>query len=230
MAAFLERLPQDVALRLAVPIKPGGPEIVLSDVGGAERTDPGMIPFVLASAIMVPLFTAGGLLLRGLTQEKESRIMEVLLVSLRPGQLLAGKLLGMGALIAVQYLGWLLVLQVVQLVTGRQSVGPAAGAASRHPTAHYRQPVRSGRLCALCGDHGRARRHHAGHAQQPELGFYRHTAHDGALLPLDGAGGSAAGRAGRWPQPLSLLGAPGDDHARVGCTGAGVATGGEPWR
>lgn len=101
-------LPDDVALRLLQPMDPRGPEVVLGDAEGPERSDPGMMPFVLASVIMVPLFTGGGLLLRSLAQEKESRIMEVLLVSVRPRQLLTGKLLGMGALIAVQYLAWLL--------------------------------------------------------------------------------------------------------------------------
>jgi len=66
----------------------------------------------------VPLLTGGSLLLRSLSQEKESRIMEVLLVSIRPRQLLMGKLLGMGALIVVQYLGWVLALALVDLVPG----------------------------------------------------------------------------------------------------------------
>ncbi|MHB1319775.1 MAG: ABC transporter permease [Anaerolineae bacterium] len=118
--ALVNDWPDDVALRLVAPVSPGGPEVVLGDSQGAERTDPGMMPFVLASAIMVPLFTGGGLLLRSLAQEKESRIMEVLLVSVRPRQLLTGKLLGMGALIAVQYLAWLLVVQGVGRVTGQQ--------------------------------------------------------------------------------------------------------------
>lgn len=118
--ALLDDWPDDVALRLLVPMDPAGPELVLSDAQGQERADPGMMPFVLASVIMVPLFTGGGLLLRSLAQEKESRVMEVLLVSVRPRQLLTGKLLGMGALIAVQYLAWMLVVQGVGSVTGQQ--------------------------------------------------------------------------------------------------------------
>jgi ABC-2 type transport system permease protein len=118
--ALVDEWPYDVALRLVIPVSPGGPEVVLSDAEGPERTDPGMMPFVLASVIMVPLFTGGGLLLRSLAQEKESRIMEVLLVSVRPRQLLTGKLLGMGALITVQYLAWLLVVKGVGSLTGRE--------------------------------------------------------------------------------------------------------------
>jgi ABC-2 type transport system permease protein len=118
--ALVDDWPDDLAMRLVMPVSPMGLDVVLSDAAGSERTDPGMMPFVLASAIMVPLFTGGGLLLRSLAQEKESRIMEVLLVSLRPRQLLAGKLLGMGALIAVQYLAWLLVLETMGRVTGRE--------------------------------------------------------------------------------------------------------------
>ena len=66
----------------------------------------------------MPLFTGGGYLFQSLVQEKSSRVMEVLLLSLRPNQLLTGKLLGSGALTAVQYLIWLTVGLIGLLIIG----------------------------------------------------------------------------------------------------------------
>lgn len=71
-----------------------------------------MLPFLVTMAVMLPLFTSGSYLLQSLSQEKSSRVMEMLLVSLRPWQLLAGKMLGLGALIIVQYLIWAVLARV----------------------------------------------------------------------------------------------------------------------
>ena len=61
---------------------------------------------LVAIAVMIPLFTSGSYLFKSLSQEKESRVIELLLASLQPRQLLGGKLLGLGALAMVQYLIW----------------------------------------------------------------------------------------------------------------------------
>lgn len=66
-----------------------------------------MLPFLVTIAIMVPLFTSGSFLLQSVLHEKSSRTLEILLVSLRPRQLLLGKLLGIGMLTAIQYGAWL---------------------------------------------------------------------------------------------------------------------------
>ena len=65
-----------------------------------------MLPFIVTIAIMLPLFTSGSYLLQSVTQEKSNRIMEILLVSLKPWHILAGKLAGLGALTVIQYLIW----------------------------------------------------------------------------------------------------------------------------
>ena len=118
--ALLQDQAPEIAARLAMPIGPGGLEAAELTASGdsAPRQDPGFMPLVFATAIMVPLFTGGGWLLRSLAEEKESRIMELLLVSVRPVQLLMGKLLGIGALIALEYLAWLAVLGGLSSVSG----------------------------------------------------------------------------------------------------------------
>lgn len=69
--------------------------------------------------VMVPLFTGGSLLFQSLTKEKSNRVMEILLVSLRPQQLLAGKVLGLGALTMFQYALWAGIVSLVVGFSGR---------------------------------------------------------------------------------------------------------------
>ena len=54
------------------------------------------------------IFTSSGYLLQGLGEEKENRVMEILLSSISPRQLLAGKVLGLGAAGLVQIVVWLI--------------------------------------------------------------------------------------------------------------------------
>lgn len=86
--------------------------------GQTEAAGNQMLPFVVSLAIMLPLLTGGTYLFHSLIQEKSNRVMEILLVSLRPQQLLLGKILGLSALILVQYLLWGGIGLVVLTVTG----------------------------------------------------------------------------------------------------------------
>jgi len=101
--------PSELA-RVQNPLQSSG--LGVSSVRGevsTEETNGGfnMMPFLVAMLVMIPLFTSGGYLLYSLTEEKSNRVMETLLVSLRPRALLLGKLLGLGALTLVQYLIWI---------------------------------------------------------------------------------------------------------------------------
>jgi ABC-2 type transport system permease protein len=78
-----------------------------------------MLPLMVTFIIIIPLFTSGGYLLQSLGQEKGSRVMEILLNSLRPTQLLAGKLLGYGALTLVQYVIWFGLAAIALIVSGQ---------------------------------------------------------------------------------------------------------------
>ena len=70
-------------------------------------------PFVMA--LMISLFMTSGYLLQGVIEEKETRVVEILLASLRPAQLFGGKVLAYGALGLLQLLLWLLgILLVLQ--------------------------------------------------------------------------------------------------------------------
>lgn len=107
------------------PFGGGSPAFVsLSPESGAEEEGSGntMLPFAATIAVIIPLYTGAGYLFQSLTQEKSNRVMEILLVSLRPRQLLTGKLIGLGALTLVQYAIWIVIGVVAMTVTGQ---GPA---------------------------------------------------------------------------------------------------------
>jgi len=61
-----------------------------------------ILPYIFSILLMMAIFTSSGYLLQGLGEEKENRVMEILLSSISPRQLLAGKVLGLGAAGLVQ--------------------------------------------------------------------------------------------------------------------------------
>lgn len=65
------------------------------------------IPYAFSILLVISIFTSSGFLLQGVSEEKESRVIEILLSSLTPMELLAGKILGLGALGLAQILFWL---------------------------------------------------------------------------------------------------------------------------
>ncbi len=123
-ANLLPQADPDFVKRLRQPFYGPGPEFV-NVTAGAQPTGQGnrMLPLLVTIAVIVPLFTGGSYLFQSLTQEKSSRIMEILLVSVRPRQLLTGKLMGLGLLIGVQYVVWAGLGLVALLLSGRGLTG-----------------------------------------------------------------------------------------------------------
>ena len=85
--------------------------IVEVDETGQVVVDPverGRVLFFLGFGVLliVSVFATSGYLLQGLSEEKENRIMEVLLSSVKPHQLMMGKLFGLGAAGLLQMLIW----------------------------------------------------------------------------------------------------------------------------
>jgi ABC-2 type transport system permease protein len=65
------------------------------------------IPYAFSILLVMAIFTSSGFLLQGVSEEKESRVIEILLSSLTAMELLAGKILGLGALGLIQILFWI---------------------------------------------------------------------------------------------------------------------------
>ena len=66
-----------------------------------------ILSYIFSLLLLMSIFTASGFLLQGLVEEKENRVIEVLLSSVSSRQLIAGKVLGLGAAGLVQIAVWL---------------------------------------------------------------------------------------------------------------------------
>jgi len=74
-----------------------------------------MVPMIFAVVLMVALQLSGTSLMSGIVEEKSNHIMEILITSIRPLELLTGKLLGLGVLGLVQLLVWIVIGRVALL-------------------------------------------------------------------------------------------------------------------
>jgi len=96
--------------RLADPIEP-----VLASLEEEGEPESGplsmilnlMVPYFLGIFLVMTIFVTSGYLLQGVAKEKTSRVMEILLSSVTAQELLAGKVLGLGALGLTQIVIWL---------------------------------------------------------------------------------------------------------------------------
>jgi len=75
-----------------------------------QRDESNMLTFFLPYAVTmlfyIIILSAASLLLSSVTKEKESRVLEILLLSVTPRQLLTGKIVGLGLLGLVQTIAW----------------------------------------------------------------------------------------------------------------------------
>jgi ABC-2 type transport system permease protein len=101
---------EDVAALLLEPMPSVIVEKAQPDVSGPDRSQsPGamMGSTVILFVFFFVLTMSSGYILRSVTKEKENRVVEVLLLSLRPRELMLGKMLGLGAVALLQMAIWL---------------------------------------------------------------------------------------------------------------------------
>jgi ABC-2 type transport system permease protein len=83
-----------------------------------------LIGFAFAALLVIPVFIYGTDIMRGIIQEKTDRIVEILVSSMTPMQLLSGKILGLAAVGLTQLAAW----AVMASVLGAYGGGMAAAA------------------------------------------------------------------------------------------------------
>lgn len=66
------------------------------------------MPYIFALLFMLSIFFTSGFLLQGVAEEKENRLIEILLSSVSARQLLSGKVMGLGAAGLMQIVIWLI--------------------------------------------------------------------------------------------------------------------------
>jgi ABC-2 type transport system permease protein len=83
--------------------------------GGAENL---IVGFMLTGLLLLPSFIYGLEIMRGIVQEKTDRVVEVLVSSMSPSQLLIGKVLGIAAVGLTQISVWMIMAGSVAAVQG----------------------------------------------------------------------------------------------------------------
>ncbi|MFL5787604.1 MAG: ABC transporter permease [Flavisolibacter sp.] len=68
------------------------------------------IGYITAFLIYITLFIYGVMVMRGVSEEKTNRIAEVIISSVKPFQLMMGKIIGIGAVGLTQFLIWIVLL------------------------------------------------------------------------------------------------------------------------
>ena len=110
-------------------VTPSNIEVIAPDPDSAAAQQPAgpqdfdtsfILVYVFTVGLMISLFMTNGYLMQGVIEEKESRVVEILISTLRPVQLLSGKILAFGLLGILQMLVWLgafiLILQFADIL------------------------------------------------------------------------------------------------------------------
>ena len=87
--------------------------VEISEGKGDVKTSSGLayiIGFVSGILIYIMMFIYGAMVMRGVMEEKTSRIAEVIVSSVKPFQLMMGKILGIGAVGLTQFILWLILI------------------------------------------------------------------------------------------------------------------------
>lgn len=82
-----------------------------------------MIAIVLSIVIYLTLFIYGAQVMRGIIEEKQNRIVEVVISSVKPFQLMFGKIVGIGLVGLTQFLLWIVFSLVLSVVIGGLFMG-----------------------------------------------------------------------------------------------------------
>jgi ABC-2 type transport system permease protein len=127
--------------------------INLDEVGG-KRNDVGTttgMAYILSILVYMFIFIYGVQVMRGVSEEKSNRIMEVMISSVKPFQLMMGKILGIAGVVLTQFalwlvLSWGITTVVLPLVMKADkpvaaAAAPAPGTATASPTAPAGSPA-----------------------------------------------------------------------------------------
>jgi ABC-2 type transport system permease protein len=96
---------------------------------GEDRESAAAVAFVVVLLLYFQLIGYGNWVASGVVEEKSSRVVELLLATVKPWQLLAGKILGIGALGLVQLLGMAALGVGAAAATGAVDLPDQTGAA-----------------------------------------------------------------------------------------------------
>lgn len=82
-----------------------------------------VLAYVLGFLIYMFIFMFGNMIMAGVIEEKSSRIIEVMISSVKPMQLLMGKVIGLVLVCLTQFLVWIVLSLILMLVVGMLTGG-----------------------------------------------------------------------------------------------------------
>lgn len=85
-----------------------------------------VLGYLMGFVIYMVLFVYGAMVMKGVMEEKTSRIIEVMASSVRPFQLMMGKVIGIGAVGLTQFILWSILVSFVYMVLGIVFAGQLA--------------------------------------------------------------------------------------------------------
>lgn len=89
-----------------------------------------LVVYVFAIALMMSVFVTNGYLMQTIIEEKETRLIEILISDMRPTQLLAGKILALGLLGLLQIVVWVTALTLLANVATGNAIPTLASIAN----------------------------------------------------------------------------------------------------
>jgi ABC-2 type transport system permease protein len=103
------------------------------------------VSFACGMLIYVIMLIYGTMVMRGVMEEKISRIAEIMVSSVKPFQLMMGKIIGIGAVGLTQFAIWIILIGLIGLVLPMPSIDPAVLAQPGQPGV----PESSGMLATV---------------------------------------------------------------------------------
>ena len=115
-ANLLAQFPAQVAQRISQ-----GNQLVVQSLDGSRQFVQGdwlgfLLPFMVGFIFLVAVFATSGYLLQAVVEEKENRTMELLVTTVSPNKLMAGKILGIIAVGWTQLVVWASMVMALALV------------------------------------------------------------------------------------------------------------------
>lgn len=107
----LESLKADVDIS-TINLGESGDEKESSSIGATA------VGYVAAFLIYMFIFVYGAMCMRGVVEEKTSRIIEVVISSVKPFQLMMGKVIGIASVGLTQFLLWIILTVIISTVAG----------------------------------------------------------------------------------------------------------------
>src|ERR1700722_2063328 len=92
----------------------------VTDRGDKEANVGAAVGVGIACAVLIymSLFIYGAQVMRGVIEEKTNRIIEVIISSVKPFQLMLGKIIGVGMVGLTQFILWIVISIVLSMVGG----------------------------------------------------------------------------------------------------------------